>query len=332
MTPAELAAEYRREHGGTLGETTEGVRELSAMFNGLIPHRPGYLAARRLLRAYVGYYLPVNAEKVSRVLAELATYAAPRERPPRVLDFGCGPGTASIALLLRERVRELVLVDVVDEALEAARWFARRLGTEARCAHEPPAGPYDLILAANVLSEHAPPLEDLLAEDGYLVVVEPALKEATRRLMERRDRLASRGFRIAAPCLGRADCPMLEHSDLWCHQDVPWPRPGPVAEVDRRTGLRKESLKYSYLVVTRSGRTLGDLPGGWRVVSNLHREKGKAWAHLCGRSGPLCRTEVLKRHRSPANVDFFRADRGDVLELEVEGEAARTEGPVRKVR
>lgn len=328
----ELLDLYQRERGGSLAETAEGVRQLSDMFNGITPHRPGYLASRPLRRAYVHYYLPVNAEKVARVLAELATYA-PFARPPRVLDFGCGPGTAALALLLRHPVRDLTLVDVVDEAVDDARFLCGSLGVEARGLAEPPPGEkFDLVLAANVLAETERPLEDLVADDGHLVILEPALRTTTRKLMERRDRLAARGFRIAAPCLRAPACPMLERDDLWCHQDVPWPRPGPVAEIDRRLGLLKETLKYSYLVVTRTGRALADRPGSHRVVSNLHREKGKAWAWLCGRDGPLCRTEVLTRHRSPETADFFHADRGDVLEIPVSGPSARTAGPVTRVR
>ena len=158
----ELLALYSRERGGSLAETEGGVRELSPMFNGVTPHRPGYLASGRLRRAYVHYYLPVNAEKVARVLAELDLYA-PAEAPPRVLDFGCGPGTASIALLLKRKVADLCLVDTVDEALDDAQWFARQLGVEARRAHEPPPGEkFDLILAANVYSETTAKLEGFL--------------------------------------------------------------------------------------------------------------------------------------------------------------------------
>ncbi len=67
-----------------------------------------------------------------------------------------------------------------------------------------------------------------------------------------------------------------------------------------------------------------------RLVSNLHKEKGKAWAWVCGRSGPLCRAEVLTRHRSESTADFFHADRGQVLQMKVEGEKFRSEGPVRR--
>jgi len=328
----ELLALYHRDRGGSVSETEAGVRELSPMFNGVTPHKPGYLAAGRLRRAYTHYYLPVNAEKVSRVLDEVASYA-PLPETMRVLDFGCGPGTASVALLLKRKVAQLTLVDVVDEAVDDAAWFCRQLGVEARRAQEPPAGEkYDLILAANVLSETEAPLEDLLTDFGHLVVVEPALRSSTRQLMEWRNRVAAKGWKIAAPCLRSSPCPMLEQKDLWCHMDIAWPRPGTVAEIDRRVGLTKESLKYSYMVVTKYGRTLTDLGGTHRVVTNLHKEKGKAWTMTCGREGPLCRTEVLTRHRSETTSAFFRAERGDVLKMEAAGDFARSEGPIERVR
>ena len=131
----DLLARYHAERGGSVAETAEGVRELSDMFNGITRHRAGYLANPKLRRAYVHYYLPVNAEKVARVLRELDLYA-PKGRPPRVLDFGCGPGTAAIATLLQRPVAELCLVDVVDEALDDARFFGRELGVEPRNLHE----------------------------------------------------------------------------------------------------------------------------------------------------------------------------------------------------
>jgi len=325
----DLLARYHSVRGGSAGETTSGVRELSDMFNGITRHRAGYLSNPRLRRAYVHYYLPVNAEKVGRVLRELDAYAPDRPKP-RVLDFGCGPGTAAIAAILHRPVADLVLVDVVDEALDDARFFCQELGVTPRTLHEVPNEEFDLILAANVFAEQMAPLEERLAEGGYLIVIEPALKDTTRKLGEWRDDMVRRGYRVAAPCVGQVKCPMLERTDLWCHQDVPWPRPATVNEIDRRLGLNKESLKYSYAVITRGGRTLGDLGADVRVVSNLHKEKGKAWAWVCGKSGPLCRAEVLTRHRSESTAAFFRADRGHLLSMKVEGEYLRSEGPIER--
>jgi len=83
-----------------------------------------------------------------------------------VLDFGCGPGTAAIAALLHRPVADLCLVDVVDEALDDARFFCSALGVEPRTMHEAPDEKFDLILAANVFSETLAPLEERLTDDG----------------------------------------------------------------------------------------------------------------------------------------------------------------------
>jgi hypothetical protein len=154
-------------------------------------------------------------------------------------------------------------------------------------------------------------LDHALAPDGYFVLIEPATPGPSRRVMAWRDELVAAGYKIAAPCLGATACPMRTHGDLWCHQDAPWSVPKGLAELDRELGFDKESLKYSYLIVTREGATR-QAPDRWRVVSNLHRSKGRAWAWLCGAKEELVKAEHLTRHRLPA---FERARRGDVLEI-----------------
>ena len=112
---------------------------------------------------------------------------------------------------------------------------------------------------------------------------------------------------------------MRAHADLWCHQDVGWSPIRTITEVDERIGRTRESLKYSYLVITREGRTLTER-ADWRVVSNLHREKGKAWAYLCGDQAGLWRAEALRRDRAELR-DFFRSERGDLLRIDGGGGA-----------
>jgi ribosomal protein RSM22 (predicted rRNA methylase) len=179
-------------------------------------------------------------------------------------------------------------------------------------------GRYDLILAANVLAElpDARELRALLDRSlepaGRFVLVEPALKESAERVQAWRDELVAAGWRVEAPCMGAARCPMRSQSELWCHQDIAWERPSFVSEIDRRLGLDKESLQFSYLIVTKAP---APAPTGWRVVSNPHRAKGRVWMSLCGRGPELVRAELLTRHRSEKTADFEHARRGDVLEI-----------------
>jgi ribosomal protein RSM22 (predicted rRNA methylase) len=283
-----------------------------------------------LRRAYICYYLPVNYARTRTVLRELKGFAS-LPAGARVLDFGSGPGSASLAAVDELEKPELTLVDVVDEALDDAAFLLNRPFERAA---EAPAGPFDLILAANVMAELRDPaplrrlLDHALAPDGYFVLIEPATPGPARRVMAWRDELTAAGYRIAAPCLGAAACPMRSHGDLWCHQDAPWDAPRGVAELDRELGFDKESLKYSYLVVTQAGAVRAE-PGRWRVVSNLHRSKGRAWAWLCGAKEGLVKADLLTRRRIP---EFERARRGDVLQITPEPTGRLAEGTtVRRV-
>ncbi|MBI2899290.1 MAG: methyltransferase domain-containing protein [Planctomycetes bacterium] len=335
LVPAlkELMATYRRARGGRhISDTIEAVTVLSDMFLGRRPTQPGYLSKQHLRRAYVEYYLPLNACKVARILDEMARYAGPFLRGTlRVLDYGCGPGTAALAFRLwGGRASRLVLADVVEEALDEAEAL---LGPTFERAAEAPPGPFDVIFASNVLVElgdagRFEPLLERLDPRGYAVVVEPPTAECARRLMEWRDRLVERGWRVAAPCLGIARCPMRAMPDLWCHQDAGWSPPGWVNEIDDRIGRVHETLKYSYLVLTREGATLAE-GADWRLVSNLHRSKGRAWAHLCGHEGDLWKAQALTRDREELR-DFFRCDRGDLLR--VQGPAGGRLGPDHRIR
>lgn len=184
---------------------------------------------------------------------------------------------------------EALLVDEDAEALGAAALLATeaiaRLGAEA-----PPLtvrtrverlGPgmqlpeADLLVLGQVLSEldvalapearvaaHAALVADLLervvAPDGLLVIVEPALRERTRHLHALRDRLVSGGATVFAPCLHAEGCPMLATEGEWCHEDLPVDLPPWVVPLARAAGLRWQRLTFSYLVLRRDGRRLAD--------------------------------------------------------------------------
>lgn len=80
-----------------------GVTELSCRFTkeGKRGRAP-YLDDPALGSAYLAYYLPVNLAKVQTLLAELVWEQGPSlsgGRPLSVLDVGCGPGSAALAVL-----------------------------------------------------------------------------------------------------------------------------------------------------------------------------------------------------------------------------------------
>jgi ribosomal protein RSM22 (predicted rRNA methylase) len=312
-----------------------------------------YLKDPALRAAYVRYYLPANMKKVHLALTDLSLHAErllEKDRL-RILDLGAGPGTALLGLLAffarRPQRPSLacVVVDRVAENLRAAEELFSSYRTNKsldaaltivrmdidnleRLSEEP----FDLILLSNVLNELYPFDEDrivrrvavvkriidrFLLPGGSCLIIEPALRETSRELHQVRDGLAANGLRIYSPCFMEKNCPALANPKDWCHEDVPWDPPALIKEIDKLTGLRKDSLKFSYVVLRKDGRSLADLFGrdAFRVVSEPLVTKGKMEFYICGAKGRKLVTR-LDKDRTAANQFFEVLSRGAIAGFE----------------
>ena len=312
-----------------------------------------YLKDAGLRTAYVRYYLPPNMKKVSLALAELSLHPdrlLARDRL-RILDLGSGPGTALLGVLAffarrTERPQlDCVAVDRVVENLRTAEELfgsyrtnkglsasLKTLRADLEAAEQLAEEPFDLIILSNVLNELFPFDEDrlgkrlrvlqnilgrLLVPEGSCIIIEPALRTTSRELLEVRDQLLEQDFHIYSPCLIGTRGPALENPRDWCHEDVPWDAPALIKEIDRLTGLRKDSLKFSHLVLRKDYRSLVDLfgPDSFRVVSEPLVTKGKIEFYLCGLGGRKLVTR-LDKDRSSANQYFEVLQRGAIVSFE----------------
>jgi ribosomal protein RSM22 (predicted rRNA methylase) len=313
-----------------------------------------YLKDPGLRRAYQRYFLPANLAKIHLPLAELARHRKgllERERL-RVLDIGSGPGTAILGVMefffRRESgpALQFTAVDEVGENLrEAERLFAEqrnRTGLRAslrtvrasivRQGQSLSGEQFDIITLSNVLNELFHGDEDRIAKrcellreltdrhlapDGSMIIIEPALRETSRELLQVGCGLLNEGFHIYAPCPARGLCETLENPRDWQHEEVPWDPPDVVKEIDKQTGLRKDALKFSYLVLRTDGFSLWDACGSdaWRVVSEPLRTKGKLEYHLCGRAGRFLVVR-LDKDQSPANDHYGTLSRGSIVRFD----------------
>ena len=292
-----------------------------------------YLEDDRLLGAYLLFYWPVSYLQARGVLSEL-----PR-RPRSALDLGSGPGPVAFAAL-DAGAAEVVAADRSARALSAARRLATEMGEPLATREWDPqrrgdlAGlvggrKLDLVTMGHVVNElfqgegaaakRAGLIEqalDLLAPGGSLVVIEPALRETSRALLEVRDLLVARGVAVRAPCLFRGACPALVRPTDWCHAERPVDPPPLVDEIGRRAGLRKEAVKMSYLVLAPKGEGFREPPPGlvFRIVSEPLPSKGRLRYMGCGPEGrkglALQEKDVTQRNRA-----FEHLLRGDVVEI-----------------
>jgi ribosomal protein RSM22 (predicted rRNA methylase) len=283
------------------------------------------LAARAL------FFTLCDAPKIAIPLAELANRGLLPSRPLRIVDVGAGCGALSIgiAAFVKDRSLDFTLLDRDTDALAIGKRALARIAPGANVvtrgldlARDAALPPADFVVLGNVLNE-LPPAARLplitralaaIADDGAVIIIEPALRETARALHELRDAvLAAQLAHVFAPCTRTiAPCPMLADERDWCHEDRAVTLPPRTAELARVTHLRDDGLKFSYLVLRRAPAPLVDADHAWRVVSAVHAPKGKVELDGCSDAG-LVQLRLLRRHRSDANRAFERAVRGDVV-------------------
>lgn len=326
---AEAAA---RAHRGALAQD---LARLHALFTSERRQRePGYLREPGLRRAYLGYFAPLNAVKIARLLAALAAegrVALPAA--PRVLDLGAGPLSGiSGAWIARGALGPSVAVDLATRALEEGRGLLEAAGgsgdvpslslrtASVTSSWRRPGDEADLIILANVLNEVGDPRRDLsrrrkvleaalacLAPGGRLLVVEPGTRVHGRALMRLRDAILDTGAAsVLAPCFGARRCPLLSREADWCHHELPWEPPAATRALERAAGIEKSTLKLSYLLLGSRGT---EAPTGMRLVGGVMRGSDAERRYACSGEGLV----VLRGVRAALPAPLAAAPRGAAL-------------------
>ncbi|MBM4128144.1 MAG: hypothetical protein FJ247_12475 [Nitrospira sp.] len=312
-----------------------------------------YLDDPLLAAAYLRYFLPVNLSKIQILLDEMPVPDDGRRFS--VLDLGSGPGTGALAVLdwwYRRRSSSTLSVVALDHAPETTRqanqlWNGYCRATRITHARLHPyegdlerrawleqirgKAPFDLIILANCLNELFADSKDpigtrtglvaeaftLLAPHGTMMIVEPALRETSRAMLQIRDRLLQEKVcTVYSPCLHEHSCPALAREHDWCHEERAWDPPAIIQQIDEEVGLIKDALKFSYLLLRKDGKTIvGRQPDVYRVVSELREMKGEKRAWLCNEQG---RQEVGRQDRlvSLQNEAFDQWHRGAIVQIE----------------
>ncbi len=306
------------------GELARAARAVGKLHQGLVGTRELARKATYDDPAHLGAYLlwwwPQTYAKVRAVL-ELAGFAGPTRA--RILDLGAGPGPAAMALL-DALGGDALAVDASASALDEARALSGgALRTQrADLGRGLPrlGGQFDVVVVANALSELPEAARGALidalplAPRAIVLLVEPALRETGRALLHLRDQLlGTRRWRAAAPCLTQRPCPALAHPSDWCTAQRAWEPPPHLVQLAGALGLRSDQeLSYAPLVLARE--VAPPPPDVWRVVGVPHPERGKKRLFVCSDAGrfPVGR---LDRDAQPANADFDRLARGDLVRL-----------------
>ncbi len=317
-----------------------------------------YLSNGEVQKGYLVYFTTTNLLKVHVPLNEIAYSGFFKGKNKfEILDIGTGLGTVVMGTIIwmHENIKYFKNVEVnfvaLDKVEQNIRKFQDNLDIflselrghysqtikinvepaifDIEHAFEMFHKRFDLITVANTLNEVVYEKRNKLLrlinagikDDGFVILIEPALMVTSRDLLDFRDKMLKQGFYIYSPCLRNLNCPALETEKDWCHTEVEWKRPEFIRQIDLASGNYRKTLKFSYIVASKRDVNLIDYIIGernfkdyFRVVSQLIVEKGKKHCYLCNELGRL-HCIKLDRVDSPQNEVFDEIERYEIIEL-----------------
>lgn len=181
---------------------------------------------RDFVSAYAQVFLTTNIPKLEFILNALPKDLAKsfEEDSWQFIDFGCGPGTYSLAWLKRFPNSSCLPIDSAGAMLEQAQALVKHLyGAEklsSECTDQK-----KVLFFGNVINEvHTKLILEQIEkyDPEVLMFIEPGTKASFIQVSALREQLLSKDFQILYPCFTGAKCPIApvgkaEPSD-WCHQ------------------------------------------------------------------------------------------------------------------
>ncbi len=337
------------------GYSRDIAKKVTALQRGLTGERNlinrDYMGENDYLLAYLSYYWPVSYAQAQLALRQLPLKKT-EDSAYRILDLGSGPGPMSCAavdnfwnrLPVSEEATAKIDVTLFDISGAALR-IAERLLQNNQLPPSPgitilkgdlstdtlPDGEFDLILFGHSLNEIAHNQADRivirtelvkktikkLSQNGYLLMIEPALLSTSRDLIELRNQLCASGYPIHGPCTANAACTILETSaSATCHDESLWKIPQSVQKIADEAGLDRNAIKMTWFAFSKPYNELLTGNAVFRVVSEPMLNKGGRVRYLlCGQKH---RISFSAKKDDPAAMTggFFMIKRGDIIEIE----------------
>lgn len=264
-------------------------------------------------QAYRYYYLPLNFTRCQRVVQQ-GLKVGFFEGLTDFIDWGAGPGTASLALAAEPeiKIREQILFDLRMETLKEFSDLHSNL------VHKKYLDRLDLKNLSKknssclVFSYSLTELEHL--PDGWnefeaLMILEPSTSQDGRRLLKLRDELISAGYSIWAPCTHQNCCPLLNQSQHdWCHDRVKVEAPEWFTKLEQLLPMKNKTVTTSYLLARRN-KAPEILQNKVRLTGDSMEEKGKTRQLICRGENREFLTWMHKK------IEPQTLPRGELIEL-----------------
>lgn len=269
------------------------TRDQDGLFMTDRAHRLAYLAVR----------FPATYAVVESVLEELKL-RVPMFSPSSIVDYGCGPGTATWAATQS-------FPSIISATLHERDSALLEIGKELMCRSLNPTlassswNVSDLIKLQNFTINDLSILSYVVGElpidllpsliskiwsctSQVIVVIEPGTPHGFERIRVIRNHLIANDAYLVAPCPHQNQCPMRETD--WCH----FPQRLDRSEIHRavkEVNIGYEDEKYSYIIASKVQVKLPDA----RIIRHPKTHSGHVELSLCAQSG-LEQKTISRRH------------------------------------
>jgi ribosomal protein RSM22 (predicted rRNA methylase) len=238
--------------------------------------------------AYRHYYLPLNFIRCQKVI-ERGLQVGFFENLSHFIDWGAGPGTASLALaqsdLLKPQIQKQILFDLSKSTLNAFSDLHTDLINKdyfdyLDLKNSYPNKPNTCLVFSYSLTELTA-LPVGWEDHEALMILEPSTSQDGRKLLNLRQTLIEHGFSIWAPCTHQLSCPLLTHSKHdWCHDRASVEAPEWFRDLEQLLPMKNKTVTTSYLLA-RKRKPSEKIKMKARLTGDSLDEKGKTRQLIC---------------------------------------------------
>lgn len=238
--------------------------------------------------AYRHYYLPLNYIRIAKTI-ERGLEVGFFDNLTHFIDWGAGPGTASLALAqnphLKTQIKKQILFDLSKTTISSFAGLHTDLINKnyfdfLDLQTDYPNKQNTCLIFSYSLTE----LTDLPSgwdESEALMILEPSTSQDGRKLLVLRNKLIEAGYSIWAPCTHQLACPLLTQSkNDWCHDRAYVQGPAWFAELEKMLPMKNKTVTTSYLLA-RKRKSPESLKNKSRLTGDSLNEKGKTRQLVC---------------------------------------------------
>ncbi len=299
----------------------KAIEELSKKFTVERDCIEDYLRDPRLASAYTAFYLATNLPKFEAILPWFSQEILEGLKSSSLIDVGAGPGTFSLAFRQWKGPGEILQIENSRLMGEQARALWNGLYPDEEILQNTSLkspGPKLMLFghsanemgsreALNYISTHDP---------EHILFIEPGTKDFFPKMLEIRESLLEKGYRVLYPCPDSINCPLRDTED-WCHQYVHVSHSPDVERLSQMAGKDRRNLP---LIVHLYSRTLPFMGTHERVLRVYPETKFSFEWDVCHKNQKE-HYQIQKRNLSKSEQKkMAQRTPGDSVETELEKE------------